>query len=385
LKRTVKITLTIAITVIVASSIVGILADFASADTSTPLPRSGHEMVYDTENNQVIMFGGEVSGGNLVDFEATLIFSSQNQMWTKLSDINSPEGRTHHRMVYNSLTGKIFLFGGISNTEYALFNDTWVFDPITDEWTELHPANSPSGRSAHAMYFDPEFNEVVLYGGVTSPSSVSSEMWVYNFNANNWNQIYPTYGGPGVGYGHSFVYDENKQVGVFFGGRFGNMYLRDDIWFFNRSSISWVKKYLISKPLARYYTGMVYNPTDANFIMFGGDNEDIPLRALGDTWIFSAQSNVWSEIETSTSPPPRCKHAMVFDQYLDKVILFGGLGESFSVTYDDLWIYDPITMSWSQEFTIAASAPLWITLLSFVSVSFVSRFLKSKFKRDKNN
>ena len=359
-----------------------ILINMADAETNTLLPRTGHKMVYDTINKQIIMFGGEVDGGSIADFKATLIFSSLNQTWTEISDINSPESRTHHSMVYNSLTGKVLLFGGSSTTEIAQFNDTWVFDTSTYEWTELYPENAPSGRSAHAMYYDSELNEVVLYGGST-PYSVSNEMWIFNFTSNNWYQIFPSYG-PGMRYGHSFVYNEREHTGVFFGGRYGNSGLQNDIWFFNRASSSWVMKYQTTKPMARYFAGMVYNPADENFIMFGGDNEDIPLRAMDDTWIYNAQSNEWSEVETSAYPPPRCKYAIIFDEHLGKVIAFGGLGESFSVMYNDLWIFDPNTKSWSQEF-IASSAsvsmPIWIILFNIICCIGVNHLRKFPTRR----
>ena len=355
-----------------------IQGSLASADTSTPLPIFQHEMVYDTQNNQIIMFGGEIRDGTTADLEAIWLFKSQNQTWVKPSEANTPGGRESHRMVYNSLTGKVFLFGGISHTTGVQLNDTWEFDPATNQWTELHPINAPSARFAHGMYYDPEYNEVIFHAGVHNPTTVCDDMWAYNFTANNWYELHPS-GGPVTGYGHSFVYDEINKVGVLFGGRFYSQ-LKNDIWLFNRSSLTWSQKVPTTKPMERYHTGMVYNPNDNTFIMFGGDNELVTSRSMDDTWIYNYQSNVWTEVETSTSPPACCKHEMVFDQYLDRAILFGGIGVGFTVPYNELWYYDPITMTWSQEATITTAVPnyLWIALLSFVSIVIISRLLKSK-------
>ena len=359
------------------------LTQNALANTSTLLPRSDHQMVYDSKNNQIIMYGGEVSGGSLTDLESTLIFSSENKTWTKLSGLNSPGRRFHHRMVYNSITGKVFLYGGISLIAGTQVNDTWEFDPETNEWTELHPINSPPVMCSQGMYFDSEYNEVILYGGVISPTSVSNEMWAYNYSSSNWYQIYPSYS-IGEGYGHSFAYDESKKVGVLFGGRLGNMYLKNDLITFNRTTNSWEKKYPVTKPLERYFTGFVFNSNDNSFIMFGGDNDETPTRALSDTWVYDTEANSWSEIETSENPPARCKHAMVFDQYLNKTIVFGGLGENFDTVYDDLWIYDPITMTWSQEFvsssesTVNSLIPIWIPILGLISIAYFINTMKRK-------
>ncbi|MHA1737860.1 MAG: Kelch repeat-containing protein [Candidatus Heimdallarchaeota archaeon] len=354
-----------------------IQTNFALADTDTPLPIYQHEMVYDTQNNQIIMFGGEIRDGTPTDLDTTWLFKSQNQTWIKPSGTNSPGSRFIHRMVYNSLTGKVFLFGGITYSAGVQVNDTWEFDPVTNQWTELHPINAPSVRAAHGMYYDPDYNEVIFFAGTESGHSVVDDMWAYNFTANNWYELHPS-GGPGTGYGFSFVYDEINKVGVLFGGRFNGV-LRNDIWLFNRTTLCWIKKYPSTKPMERYHTGLVYNPNDNTFIMFGGDNELVASRSMDDTWVYNSHSNVWTEFETSTSPPACCKHEMVFDQYLDRAILFGGIGQSFTVPYNELWYYDPIAMTWSQNATTTeVPTYLSITLLSFVSVVIITRLSKSK-------
>ncbi|NHJ48283.1 MAG: hypothetical protein FK733_10895 [Asgard group archaeon] len=349
------------------------------ADTSgdSPLPMYHQEMIYDVENNQTIMFGGSITGGSSADLESTWVLSSINLTWNKLQDANSPGGRYSHRMVYNTLTGKILLFGGITYAAGAQVNDTWEFDPATNQWTELHPANAPAVRAAHGMYFDPDFNEVVLHAGVNSPTTVNDEVWIYNFSANNWTQLFPT-GGPGTGYGHSFLYDEINKVGVLFGGRFADHTLKNDVWFFNRSSVTWTKKIPILKPLERYHLSMAYNPSDDTFVIFGGDNDDTPSRALDDTWVYNPQTNQWTEINTNLKPPARCKHKMIYDQYLNKIIMFGGTGEAFSVSYNDMWIYDPVTETWSQELTSTVPVPLLIIFTSLMSAISAIHYIKKR-------
>jgi hypothetical protein len=107
--------------------------------------------------------------------------------------------------------------------------------------------------------------------------------------------------------------------------------------------------------------------------MFGGDDE-LAGRSADDTWIFDPLAKVWTEIDTSTSPPAVCKHNMVFDPYLDRVILFGGIGQVFTVPYNQLWYFDPITETWSQEATtIDVPSYLWIPILSFISVIIIKK------------
>ncbi len=352
----------------------------AEDSNNSPLPIFHHEMTYDIKNNQMILFGGDVNDGSLADLESTWIFSSVNQSWTKLSNENSPGARTNHQMIYNSISGKILLFGGIAEATGLQVNDTWEFDPTTYQWTELYPTNAPSARAAHEMYFDPEYNEVILYAGVHSQISTCDDMWAYNFTANNWYEINIT-NSPGYGYGQSFVYDEINKVGVFFGGRFDDMTLKNDIWTFNRSSITWTKMNPTTKPLERYHSAMVYDPINGNFIVFGGDNEYVPARTLKDKRSYNLQLNEWTEIETNIHPPACCKHEMVYDSYLDKIILFGGVGEAFSVPYNELWYFDCNNLTWSQNPTEISGPIYFWMLLSFISIASLIRL--SKIQRPK--
>ncbi|NHJ06147.1 MAG: hypothetical protein EAX90_15070 [Candidatus Heimdallarchaeota archaeon] len=333
---------------------------FTTAITNkTPLPRYGHEMVYDEKNNQTIIFGGENPSEIVSNFRETWIYSSQLQTWSKISSSESPIARIGHKMVYNSISGQIILFGGMETTDYTRLNDMWTFNPENLEWSKLTPSQSPSARSDHAMYFDPIFNVITLFGGYLSNDLHSSETWIYNFTINNWYQINPLTK-PAEIYGHTFVYDSNLDVGVLFGGRYID--LMSETWFFNISSSSWMKITPSINPIKRYWFDMVYNTYEQNFIMFGGDNEQSPIRALGDTWTFSSSTLQWTSIQTSASPPPRNNHAMVFDSYMNKTLLFGGYGEDYSKVYGDFWMYDSKTLNWNQISSPSISST-WIIII----------------------
>ena len=360
------------------------LSSFAMANNASgPAPRFESRMVYDKQNNQTILFGGGNFDSSPIELETTWLFSSQSQSWIGLNNITSPGARWSHSMVYNSLTGKVLLFGGYSTVHSTRVNDMWEFDPSTNVWTELHPVASPSSRSHHAMYFDPIFNEIILFGGYLNGDTLSDETWIYNCTANNWNQIDPAIH-PSERYGHTFAYDESLQTGVFFGGKeHGN--LKSETWLFNRTSSTWSVRY-VSAPQARYGTSIVYNPIDANFILFGGDNGYSPIGAIDDTWVLNATSYVWTRITTTTNPPPRTAHAIVFDRYLGRVLLFGGYGEDYTRIFGDFWNFDPVTEIWSQDFNSASeesSISIWILLLGFFSIASITRLSKFPLLRQK--
>jgi N-acetylneuraminic acid mutarotase len=344
----------VGLTILIPNSFVNAVAG------NSPVPRYGHEMVYDFKNNLTILFGGENPNTLRNNLKPTWEFSSLSQSWNKISNLLSPSTRIGHGMVYNSISGKILLFGGMETSDYTRLNDMWEFDPDTKEWTELFPVITPTARSDHAMYFDSDYNIIVLFGGYLSNDQISSETWIYNCTINTWSQISPL-SHPTKRYGHTFVYDENQHVGVFFGGR--DIDLMSEIWFFNYSSQNWIEKTPGLSPIKRYFIDMVYNSYESNLVMFGGDNEQSLLRALDDTWIFDTTGMEWTQILTAVNPPPRNNHEMVFDTYLNKTLLFGGLGEDYTKVFGDFWSYDSSIMEWTQ-LTSDITNLWWIILLS---------------------
>ena len=91
-------------------------------------------MVYDIENDRIILFGGYTVDGEREFYNDTWVFSPDDGIWTKLL-IDGPSHRGAHSMAYNPDQGTILLFGGQTSTRRL--SDTWVFDCITETWTEI--------------------------------------------------------------------------------------------------------------------------------------------------------------------------------------------------------------------------------------------------------
>lgn len=153
----------------------------------SPAPRYAHAMVYDERSGTVIMFGGVTSGGDVND---TWAYNPATNLWTELHpEGDVPSARSGHSMVYDSRSGSVILFGGDGifvrgdgASTYRKLNDTWIYDPVTNVWTELAPAGYlPPGRSAHAMVYDPVAGKVILFGGVGGVRGGEglSDTWAY--------------------------------------------------------------------------------------------------------------------------------------------------------------------------------------------------------------
>src|SRR5262245_26789082 len=68
--------------------------------------------------------------------------------WTPLA----PGPRINHAMVYDSVRGRVVLFGGIARDNTSEYGDTWEWDGF--RWERV-ATNGPAPRSKHAMAYDP--------------------------------------------------------------------------------------------------------------------------------------------------------------------------------------------------------------------------------------
>ena len=79
-------------------------------------------------------------------------------------------------------------------------------------------------------------------------------------------------------------------------------------------------------------------------LLFGGTNE---TDDLNETWIYDYGDNTWTKRTYSTGPSARFHHGMAPVYNEAKVVLFGG--NSGSTYFNDTWIYDYNTDSWTQN------------------------------------
>jgi hypothetical protein len=146
---------------------------------TSPSVRANASLTYDAKDNEVVLFGGQNSGGYLGD---TWVYSAAGA-WTEIFPATSPSARASAAMAYDSEDNYTVLFGG-RNSGGAL-GDTWEF--VGGAWTALAPAISPSARYGAAIVDCPSNSkgskgaqpEVVLLVGGTDGSKLFGETWAF--------------------------------------------------------------------------------------------------------------------------------------------------------------------------------------------------------------
>lgn len=80
--------------------------------------------------------------------------------------MNTPlVGRYGHSMVYDPENQQIILFGGYNLDEVKNLDDMWEYDCKNDVWRELHITTKPPARSGHEMVYDSINHKFILFGG----------------------------------------------------------------------------------------------------------------------------------------------------------------------------------------------------------------------------
>lgn len=296
-----------------------------------PQPRARHAMVYDPATQKVILFGGfNVSNTALSDVQT---YDSATNTWTELSPSGpAPEARGGHAMVYDTYGQQVILFGG--QTSQAGFNDTWVYDPVVESWTQLNPAGElPPARAEHAMAFDPHTRKVVVFGGYAGGSTSLDDTWVYDLATNSWTEMSfdHTQPLPSARSRHAMVYDPANDRAVLFGGFEQDGTIRDDIWTYDVTANIWKRYYARGHEIyERGDMAMVYHPGCSSIVMFGGQNGR--QSGTGSVWnypnalfAYDVTSNSWAKvISADRTPYGRSGHAMVYDSDTGTIIMFGG-------------------------------------------------------------
>jgi hypothetical protein len=231
------------------------------------------------------------------------------------------------------------VFGGLNAT--TLFNDTWEFDGTT--WVPRFPSQSPSPRRRPAIAYDPVRHVTVLFGGSNVGDSVFfNDTWEYD--GKNW-VLRTVINPPSPRNGSTMVYDRQRGKMVLFGGykysTTGYIFY-DETWEYD--GMRWVKLSPLNHPSARETAGMVYDLVDKKTILFGG-GRDAGTIVYGDTWEWDGVN--WVRLTTTGSPSARWLFAITYDQFRNRIVLFGGLGANLYYL-SDTWEFDSSINAWTQ-------------------------------------
>ncbi|MCI4317355.1 MAG: hypothetical protein L3J96_02350, partial [Thermoplasmata archaeon] len=270
--------------------------NITAALATLPAPRYSAAMTYDASDGFFLLFGGVGSKGALR--QDSWEFNGRN--WTNITSetvnsITTPSPRQGASMVYDSADGYVVLFGG--KGAGGPLSDTWTFHALT--WSNITPTvgTSPPSRTSGSISDDPADNGVVLFGGRTS-SLVDRDTWM--FAAGRWTNLTGALalgsGLPPRRYNASMAYDPTAGSVVLFGGitySSGNYSTVNDTWKFIHAN--WSRLSSPPSPPARSSAVLAYDPTAGGLLLFGGTANG--GTRLSDSWSFT--NSTWQDVTNS--------------------------------------------------------------------------------------
>jgi hypothetical protein len=287
-----------------------------------PLTRRDPGLAYDAVHGNIVMFSGRNPMNVLTD---TWLWQAG---WQEVATTGPTFDGVPSPMVFDRDRGTVLLFGG-DTTAHPARDQTWSWSG--SGWILAAPPNPiPAERPGAAMAYDEARHRVVLFGGTVglSPPTPNAETWLWD--GTRWTEA-PAGPAPDPRSGHAMAYDAERGQVVLFGGCCGPNYaVFGDTWLWNGSA--WTKAEPMGLPGGRTGAAMAYERVRKRVVLMGGGTEF--GQWFQDTW--SWDGTTWTQVATSESPQAREGAGMAFDEAQRRIILFGG-GTFPNIALNDTW------------------------------------------------
>ena len=140
-------------------------------------------MQYDPVGDRIVLFGGSIDD---VGTTETWTYDYDHDTWRNMHPASAPPLRLHGTMTWDPASRTMILFGGEEKQAVSPLGDTWAYDPGKNTWTELTPKPSPPARARQAMAYDEESKTIVMFGGGATPFTFKNDTWIYDPAKNTW-------------------------------------------------------------------------------------------------------------------------------------------------------------------------------------------------------
>jgi N-acetylneuraminic acid mutarotase len=232
--------------------------------TNTSPPRCFHSLAYDPINSKMIMVGGLSSSEYnwRADSWSYNYTSTEWEMGTR----NAPSWRTGEQLAYDSDTQEIYLFGGYDGARFPddpdlakiFCGDTWRYAPGNDSWTllsptracqQIAPLSDERANAGGTMIYDGRTKEIILFGPFAgSWYFPQTKTYAYNISTNTWTDKKATGAPDAEGGNNIMAYDSRAGEIVLFRSIGGT----SNLYAFNSSQNVWTAKDSSNKPTVTF-------------------------------------------------------------------------------------------------------------------------------------
>ncbi len=270
----------------------------------------------------------------------------------------APSARYEHTAVWNSNQSEVIVWGGTTGGSYL--NDGGRYNPATDSWQTITAVDAPSVRQGHIALWDSNIERMIVWGGSDGVGSYLDSGGIYQ-SGGAWTPI-SLVDQPVPRTKHTAVWTGSQTI--IWGGYgctdppvCGTLDYLQSGGLLDNGTNTWTMGGTDTAdgdlPAARSDHTAVW--TGTRMIVWGGESASGLLQSGG---IFNPSGGGggfnWLSMTTVGAPSPRKFHTAVWDSTSNKMIIWGGYGctnpPTCTVLGDlaDGGIYDPSLDSWTQ-------------------------------------
>ncbi len=306
-------------------SIVFVLLFATTAFAAHPSARSYARMAYDAQRKNTVLYGGEsqIDAATSIPYDSDETWIWTGGGWQQVFPLHNPPQRSAQAMIFDSLRGRVLLFGGrhaktTAEGEPTFYNDTWSWNGT--DWSELHPANAPDPRQHMSLAYDSVRDRVVLYGGTHRTADGKSTEPVYDtweFDGTTWTKISDTT--PKVNF-PQLAYDVKRNQMILVGVDPASTTVATLMYRYDPVAKSWVNLTPEKLPGCVNDAAMTYRANTDRIVLVGGVCS-LETPQVDQTWEWDGTN--WSEVPVANFIRATGQ-AIAYDQLRDAVLLFGG-------------------------------------------------------------
>jgi hypothetical protein len=144
----------------------------------SPPGRMDHAMAYDAESDRVILWGG--GGRSPIKVGDIWTYDLSANIWEERPSDDAPRSLKGAAMVYDALNDRTLLY---------FKKEFWAYDDNNNQWTLLSDSPAPLGLLNHALEYDTNKDLVLKFGGGPDFHQWSNHTWIYDPKTDEWTDV----------------------------------------------------------------------------------------------------------------------------------------------------------------------------------------------------
>jgi hypothetical protein len=169
---------------------------------------------WDPDNNQMLVVGGTRTSDLAFDNATADLFAFRpaTNSWHRLASLPANQARLGATAVWDTQNDQMIVYGGIFGGGNPM-SSTYSYKPSTNSWTPR--SNGDRGFVFHSASWDPVQNRMLTYGGWESGPTRSARYYEYKPLQDVWSGMESA---PARRYWSGLIWDPTDSLGLVFGG-----------------------------------------------------------------------------------------------------------------------------------------------------------------------